>query len=68
MRVRFTDGLTEVVVPFWTTTLTARDQSGEEMEDAQLHVYQVEHSPLPGQILPGTGSALGSNTVQGLLY
>lgn len=45
MRVRFTDGLTEVVVPFWTTTLAARDQFGEEVEDAQLHVYRVEHSP-----------------------
>jgi len=45
LRVLFTDGLTEVIVPFWTTTLTARDQFGENVENAQLHVYRVEHSP-----------------------
>lgn len=51
-RVTFTDGLTEVVVPFRTATLAARDQNGVDVPQAQLHVYKVEGSPF------GHGTAL----------
>lgn len=44
-KVRFTEELTKVVVPFWTTTLAARDQFGKNVADAQLHVHRVELSP-----------------------
>ncbi len=44
-KVRFTDELSKVVVPFWTTTLAARDQFGKDVDDAQLQVHSVKHSP-----------------------
>jgi mono/diheme cytochrome c family protein len=45
IKVSIAEGLPGTIVPFWTTTLSARDQFGSDMPNAQLHVHRVEESP-----------------------
>jgi hypothetical protein len=48
----FTDGLNELAVPFWKTTLRARDQSNAEVAGAKVDLSAVTGSPFP------TGTAI----------
>ena len=57
--------MTEVTVPFWTTTLVAQDQAGTTVSEAIMRVHKWERESLTSGTVIESPEVGGSGNVNG---